>query len=107
MRHCDVRISCILFCLDSPNGTTTLGLYHFNYGVALVPRALELQNDGDCGMLFTAATQINRGGPAALQDVEQAILIANLNLTAGQKAIEMSDFPSAFSFFDNGKYVLT
>ena len=29
-------------------------------------------------------------------------VIANLNLEAGHKAIEMSDFTSAFNFFDHG-----
>ncbi|KAL7536583.1 hypothetical protein ACHAXR_007263 [Thalassiosira sp. AJA248-18] len=74
-------------------------LFHFKYGVALVPRALDLKNDS---LLFTAASQINRAGPAVVKDVEQSLLIANLNLTAGHKAIEMSDYSSAYSFFDNG-----
>ena len=74
-------------------------LFHFKYGVALVPRALGLQDDG---LLFVAATQINQGGPKSVEDAEQGVLIANLNLNAGQKAIEMSDFSSALSFFDNG-----
>ena len=74
-------------------------LFHFKYGVALVPRALELQDDS---MLFTAASQINMGGPASVQDAEQSLLVANLNLTAGLKAMEMSDFVSAYNFCDNG-----
>ena len=76
-------------------------LFHFNYGLALVNHALELNDDG---MLFTAANQINLGGPVAIavKDSEQAVIIANLNLTAGIKAMEMSDFSSAFSYFDHG-----
>lgn len=69
-------------------------LFHFKYGVALVPRALELQDDS---LLFLAAGQINRGGPSSVEDAEQGLLIANLNLRAGHKAMEMSDFSSAFS----------
>mmetsp|Transcript_4484 Transcript_4484/g.8609 ORF Transcript_4484/g.8609 Transcript_4484/m.8609 type:complete len:739 (-) Transcript_4484:970-3186(-) len=72
---------------------------HFKYGAALVTRSLKLQDDD---LLFTAASQINRGGPAAVEDAEQTVLIANLNLTAGRKAMEMSDFSAAYSFFDNG-----
>ena len=74
-------------------------LFHFKYGVALVPSALDLEDDA---MLFIAANQINLGGIAPVKDSEQALLIANLNLTAGCKAMEMSDFPSAFSFLDHG-----
>ena len=73
--------------------------FHFKYGVALVPSALNLEDDA---MLFTAANQINLGGIAPVKDSEQALLIANLNLTAGCKAMEMSDFPSAYSFLDHG-----
>jgi len=74
-------------------------LFHFKYGVALVPLALEIQDDM---MLFCAASQINLGGPAAVENAEQAVLIANLNLSAGQKAMGMSDYTSAYSFFDHG-----
>ncbi|KAL3817360.1 hypothetical protein ACHAXA_004486 [Cyclostephanos tholiformis] len=74
-------------------------LFHFKYGVALVPSALDLEDDA---ILFTAANQINLGGVAPVRDSEQAVLIANLNLTAGCKAMEMSDFPSAYSFLDHG-----
>jgi predicted ATPase len=74
-------------------------LFHFKYGVALVPSALDLEDDA---MLFIAANQINLGGIAPVKDSEQALLIANLNLTAGCKAMEMSDFPSAYSFLDHG-----
>ncbi|KAL7528135.1 hypothetical protein ACHAXR_007195, partial [Thalassiosira sp. AJA248-18] len=78
-------------------------LLHFKYGVALASLSLDIQDDD---MLFIAASQINRGGPAAVEDAMQArmqaVPLANLNLTAGQKAMEMSDFSSAYSFFDNG-----
>lgn len=74
-------------------------LFHFKYGVSLVPQALEIQ---DNGMLFTAANQINIGGPAAVEDADQGNLVANLNLTASLKAMEMSDFVSAHAFADHG-----
>lgn len=52
--------------------------------------------------LFTAATQLNLGGPSSVQDVEHYAQIAYFNLTAGRRAMEMSDFSLAFSFFDHG-----
>ncbi|KAL7541084.1 hypothetical protein ACHAXR_010617 [Thalassiosira sp. AJA248-18] len=74
-------------------------LLHFKYGVALASLSFDIQDDD---MLFIAASQINRGGPAAVEDAVQAVSLANLNLITGQKAMEMSDFSSAYSFFDNG-----
>ncbi|KAL7529511.1 hypothetical protein ACHAWF_007754, partial [Thalassiosira exigua] len=74
-------------------------LYHFKIGVGLVPFALEM---GDDDALCIAASQINTAGPAAIQDEEQGLLIANLNLTAGQKSMEKSDYQSAHSYFDHG-----
>jgi predicted ATPase len=53
-------------------------------------------------LLLTAATQLNLGGPSAVQHAEKYYQIARFNLTAGKKAMEMSDFLSAFSFFDHG-----
>jgi len=73
--------------------------FHFRYGLALVHHALEVIDDD---MLFTAVNQINIGGPASINDSAQAVQIASLNLTAGITAMEMSDFSSAYSFFDNG-----
>jgi len=74
-------------------------LFHFKYGVALISCSLGSQDDA---MLFIATNQLNRGGPSAVEDKEQGILVANLNLTAGKKAMEMSDFSTAYSYFDHG-----
>ena len=74
-------------------------LFHYKYGHALVRDALEAIDDE---MLFIAVSQINIGGPAVIKDAEQGVLLANLNLTAGITAIEMSDFSSAYSFFHHG-----
>ncbi|KAL3800896.1 hypothetical protein ACHAW5_002047 [Stephanodiscus triporus] len=73
-------------------------LFHSKFGLALVHRQLDLIDDG---MLFTAASQINLGGPAAINNAEQSVQMASLNLTVGTKAMEMSDFSSAYSFFDH------
>ena len=69
------------------------------YGLALGFVAARERNDR---LLLTAVTQINHGGPKAVIDEEQAVVVAHLNLDAGKKAINMSDFFSAHSFFDHG-----
>ncbi len=53
-------------------------------------------------LLLSAVGQINHGGPQAVIDSEQAVVVANLNLDAGKKAVNMSDFFSAYSFFNHG-----
>ncbi len=73
--------------------------HHCRYGLALVQHALEQADDG---ILFTAVGQINLGGPAAIHCADQCVVVANLNLMAGCKAMEMSDFSSAYSFFSFG-----
>eukprot|EP00804_Cyclotella_cryptica_P019506 CCRYP_006657-RA/>CCRYP_006657-RA protein AED:0.02 eAED:0.02 QI:170/1/1/1/1/0.75/4/900/1170 len=74
-------------------------LHHNKYGLSLMDRSLKT---GNAGLLFTAITQVNLGGPSAVQDVEQYSMIVNYNLIAGKNAMEMSDFSSAFSFLDHG-----
>jgi predicted ATPase len=73
--------------------------YHCKYGLALIQHALERDDDD---MLFTAVNQINLGGPVAILDAKNFVVVANLNLSTGIKAMEMSDFSSAYSFFDHG-----
>ncbi|KAL7475442.1 hypothetical protein ACHAW6_001352 [Cyclotella cf. meneghiniana] len=73
--------------------------HHNKYGMLLMDRSLRTGNP--C-LLFTAITQVNLGGPGAVQDPKHYALIASYNLIAGKKAMEMSDFSSAFSFFDHG-----
>lgn len=52
----------------------------------------------------TAQTQINIDGPAAIQKKEDYSLIASYNLIAGKKAMECSDFASAFSYGASPSY---
>ncbi|KAL7494687.1 hypothetical protein ACHAWT_005408, partial [Skeletonema menzelii] len=52
--------------------------------------------------IFTAVTQLNIAGPEAVEDERQYAIVANHNLRAGKKAMEMSDFEAAYSYFDNG-----
>eukprot|EP00804_Cyclotella_cryptica_P024015 CCRYP_020056-RA/>CCRYP_020056-RA protein AED:0.21 eAED:0.21 QI:0/1/0.88/1/0.37/0.33/9/2200/1156 len=74
-------------------------LHHMNYGLSLMNRSMR---GDEASLLFTAVTQLNLGGPSAVQHAENYQQIANCNLIAGKKAMEMSDFSLAFSFFDHG-----
>jgi predicted ATPase len=73
--------------------------HHFSYGMALAPLA---DGEGDDGILLTAVNQLNLAGPEAVEDESQNAIVANLNLRAGKKAMEMSDFGAAYSYFDRG-----
>eukprot|EP00986_Skeletonema_menzelii_P004129 scaffold1372_cov144-Skeletonema_menzelii.AAC.1 len=75
------------------------GRFHFSYGMAL---ASLLSGEGDYSVLFAAANQLNLAGPEAVQEKGQYVIVAELNLQAGKKAMEMSDFVLAYSYFDNG-----
>ena len=77
------------------------GRFHFSYGMALAPLA-DGDGEGDDSILLTAANQLNLAGPEAVQEKSQNVLVADLNLQAGKKAMEMSDFVLAYSYFDNG-----
>ena len=59
------------------------------------------EREKDDKMLLTAVGQINQGGQVVIDD-KQAIVVANLNLDAGMKAMIMSDFFLAHSFFNHG-----
>ncbi|KAL7461781.1 hypothetical protein ACHAXS_002187, partial [Conticribra weissflogii] len=72
---------------------------HTRYGFALCIHAMNGCNDS---MLFTAVDQINRGDPSVIVNPEHRSLVATLNLQAGKKAMEMSDYLSALSFFEYG-----
>lgn len=56
-------------------------LYHFRYGLALASISMV---DGNDSLLFRAVSQINHGGPAAVENDDQGNTIANLNLIAGE-----------------------
>ena len=73
------------------------GRSHFSYGMALAPLA-----DEEDDLLFTAVTQLNLAGPEAVEDERQYAIVAKHNLRAGKKAMEMSDFEAAYSYFDHG-----
>eukprot|EP00804_Cyclotella_cryptica_P002686 CCRYP_009601-RA/>CCRYP_009601-RA protein AED:0.04 eAED:0.04 QI:400/1/1/1/0.8/0.66/6/302/1357 len=74
-------------------------LHHMNYGLSLINLPMR---DDHVALLFTAVMQLNLGGPSAVQHADEYHKIAKYNLLAGKRAMEMSDFSSAFSFFDHG-----
>jgi len=55
--------------------------------------------------LFELANQWNLGADKIV-DKKEKIYLANLNLTAGQKAISSTAYPQAFQYFEKGLYVL-
>jgi predicted ATPase len=71
---------------------------HLIYGKCLVKLALQSCDDD---MLFVAVGQINMGGKSVAQ-AQECFLMAQHNLTAGKKAMGMSEFMSAYSFFEHG-----
>ena len=63
----------------------------------------EMIGNGENGMLLASMDPVNNCfGPSAITDVEQGIFIENLNVTAGNKAISMSDLTHEFKLFDDG-----
>jgi predicted ATPase len=45
---------------------------------------------------------MNRGGPAALRHTSQKFMIAMWNLAAGRRAMDLSDYNTAFQLFQHG-----
>lgn len=74
-------------------------LNHMRFGLALYPQVIANRNDE---LLFMAINQINAAGPDSVVDRDQKIIIADLNLNAGKRAGERSDFQTAFSLFQHG-----
>ncbi|KAK1739316.1 putative AAA ATPase [Skeletonema marinoi] len=76
---------------------------HFKYGLELSSLLLgDEDTSASASVLFTAVNQLNLGGPPAVQDKSHYITAAQLNLRAGKKAMEMSDYETAYSYFDSG-----
>eukprot|EP00986_Skeletonema_menzelii_P013040 scaffold7396_cov127-Skeletonema_menzelii.AAC.3 len=74
-------------------------LLHFTYGLSLASLSIA---EGSANILFIAVNQLNLGGPATVEDPSQSHTVAALNLKAGKKAMEMSDFKAASSYLRHG-----
>lgn len=74
-------------------------LHHFQLGLYLANDALAEDNDN---ILFIAVNQLNLGGPKSVEAKDLSFTVADLNLKAGKKCMQMSDFKAAYSFFDHG-----
>ncbi|KAK1742678.1 putative AAA ATPase [Skeletonema marinoi] len=77
-------------------------IIHFKYGLELSSLLIGDEEDAIASVLFTAVNQLNLGGPPAVQDESHNVTAARLNLRAGKKAMEMSDYETAYSYFDSG-----
>jgi predicted ATPase len=76
-------------------------IIHFKYGLELSSLLIR-DEDTSASVLFTAVNQLNLGGPPAVHDESHNFTAARLNLRAGKKAMEMSDYETAYSYFDSG-----
>jgi predicted ATPase len=94
-------------CIQEASYKMTCGKFrgsnHLMYGKCLVKHAAEKIDDG---MLFTAVNQINLAGPSVISETGEYHTIANYNLIVGKKAMAMSAFASAYSFFKHGIAIL-
>ncbi len=77
-------------------------LVHFKNGLKLSSLLIGEDADASSSTLFTAVNQLNLGGPPAVQVLSHYLTAARLNLRAGKKAMEMSDYETAYSYFDSG-----
>jgi predicted ATPase len=74
---------------------------HMLFGLSLCNHTQSRGVDDD-EILFLAINQVNHGGPEALSEPSQKFVFAGLNLSAGRRAINLSDFNAAFQLFQHG-----
>jgi predicted ATPase len=72
---------------------------HLIYGKCLVQQSCR-GNDNE--MLFVAVNQINLAGPSSVIGSDEYLAMASYNLIVGKKAMAMSAFYAACSFFNHG-----
>ena len=80
-------------CISHPSAIQ----FHYDIGKAL--RSISYQKDLGDTILLTAS-QINYGKEWILKDKDRSIEIAELNLKAGEKAIDGCDQKTAYSYLD-------
>jgi predicted ATPase len=74
---------------------------HMRFGLALCTQTLDNGVD-DEELFFAAVNQINQGGPTAVHEQSQKSVFAQLNLKAGRRSIELSDYNTALMLFQHG-----
>ena len=74
---------------------------HKRFGLALCTQTLDNSVE-DEELFFAAVNQINQGGPTAVHEPSQKCVFAQLNLKAGRRSIELSDYNTAFMMFQHG-----
>ena len=74
---------------------------HMRFGLSICSHVLNGSSEND-ELFFVAVNQINRGGAEVLTDPNQKVMVAKLNLKAGKRAIELSDFSTALKLFEHG-----
>ncbi len=75
--------------------------YHMRLGLTLCTRSLDNIAENE-KLFFAAVNQINQGGPDAVFEPTQKIIIAELYLKAGRRSIDLSDYNTAFDLFVHG-----
>lgn len=75
---------------------------HMRFGLAICSHALKGGTEND-ELFFLAVNQINRGGHNILVDPNQKVMVAALNLKAGKRSVELSDFSTALKLFEHGE----
>ena len=78
---------------------------HMRFGLALCSYTLS-NNSEDDELFFTAINQVNKGGPGAVHEPSQKKIIAQLNLQAGKRAMDLADNNKAYQLFNHGKLFL-
>ena len=75
---------------------------HMRFGLAICSHTFDTSGGKDDELFYTAVNQINRGGADCLSDSRQRVMVAALNLKAGQRSLELSDFSTALKLFEHG-----
>jgi predicted ATPase len=74
---------------------------HMRLGLALCTHSLSDIAEND-DLFFPAVNQINQGGVTAVHESSQNKIIAELNIKAGRRSIDLSDYNTAYKLFIHG-----
>jgi predicted ATPase len=74
---------------------------HVRFGLVLCNHTLNYDAENE-ELLFVAVNQLNQGGSGSVHDPSLKNVIAELNLKAGRRSIDLSDYNTAFKLFQHG-----